>query len=622
MSSQAPSVEPKNHLTVTNTQPNNINYASRIAGSEPNLEAPPGAEAAEDGEHIRGLAKPSNENLGDTLSSYKVSSIIKEARLVLPVTENHTESQSGKRKNPSSEGTEQSTGKIKRVDTTDNISESMEETDEPPSGIKSQEELYRMLELQQKQIQELMQQTKAQQSVIFTLQQKLQAKPSPKPKIPPLRNSAKKDSDPGHSTIDTASNLPIDAPSSSRASGQRTADQEREDASMDWQPAKSGKGKKTPQSSSMLQAAHVPTNEQQPQQQPKSKPLKVPPINIMCGRPQETINLIKERVKLVGKFSSRRINEKKHVIYTENLVDYKQVLEQLKTESIEYYTFTPKSEKIKSYLLKNLEGDFDESEILTELRDQNIGGVEFLKVTRFTTRKSIAENRKLPMFIVQLSPTSAGAHVHLIKRLLFQQVLWEKLKKPDRSQCKRCQGIGHAASNCNCKPRCVKCTDTHPIGECPIKNVTLDIDDPRYIKPKCVLCKGEGHPASYRGCPRAIELKKKVQQKIAQAANKRQANLSRISRQVNPQLPFSAVVAAAASHSHVSLPRSDPPSRMQQRKFQSGPSQQPESQESWRGELSRISEYLEKIANGVALNASRIDAIFLALDMDTSNCIQ
>lgn len=149
-----------------------------------------------------------------------------------------------------------------------------------------------------------------------------------------------------------------------------------------------------------------------------NKTSKPPPINILGNCPQKTVDTIKARAKLVGNFSSKRINDVKHVIFTDNLSDYKLVLQLLKDVSIQFYSFTPKEEKVKTYLLKNIEGNFDEKDILNELKNQQIPELEFLKVAEFKTKNSIAKNLKLPMYIVQISSASKAAQLKQVNRLL------------------------------------------------------------------------------------------------------------------------------------------------------------------------------------------------------------
>ncbi|KAL0852945.1 hypothetical protein ABMA27_012738 [Loxostege sticticalis] len=70
-------------------------------------------------------------------------------------------------------------------------------------------------------------------------------------------------------------------------------------------------------------------------------------------------------------------------------------------------------------------------------------------------------------------------------------------KRGTPGQCHRCQLYGHSARNCRARPRCVKCLGDHGTADCARYRATAS--EP----PSCVLCDSAGHPANYRGCPRA-----------------------------------------------------------------------------------------------------------------------
>jgi len=112
----------------------------------------------------------------------------------------------------------------------------------------------------------------------------------------------------------------------------------------------------------------------------------------------------------------------------------------------------------------------------------------------------------LPIFVVQISQSSQINNLKKIKYLFHQLIYWDKLKRRDVIQCKKCQRIGHTASNCNLPYRCVKCGDKHDPGRCGcLPGTRLDRK-----KIFCVNCGEYGHPASYKGCPKIIENRNKL----------------------------------------------------------------------------------------------------------------
>lgn len=60
--------------------------------------------------------------------------------------------------------------------------------------------------------------------------------------------------------------------------------------------------------------------------------------------------------------------------------------------STNFYTFTPKTDKFQTFLLKGLNHTFEEEEIL-ELNSFKINNLKFQKVSRFSTKRSIIEKK-------------------------------------------------------------------------------------------------------------------------------------------------------------------------------------------------------------------------------------
>lgn len=111
--------------------------------------------------------------------------------------------------------------------------------------------------------------------------------------------------------------------------------------------------------------------------------------------------------------------------------------------------------------------------------------------------KKVVFNKKKPEnsnYIIQVSNDSYLAEIKKIKYLAYQKPKWEHLKKTQLFQCKRCQRFGHASSNCQLPFQCVKCSESHAPGECPLK----ETDNKEHLK--CANCGMMGHPATYRGC--------------------------------------------------------------------------------------------------------------------------
>lgn len=246
-----------------------------------------------------------------------------------------------------------------------------------------------------------------------------------------------------------------------------------------------------------------------PEQKKKNKiKLKIPPIFVYEMQVNDSIQLLKKVLKIED-FVIKRYNNKMHAIRLNNLNDFEITKKQLSNVSADYYSFTAKNEKIKSMLLKGVDPETDINYMLEELKSYNDEDIQFLSIKKFQTVKSKIENRALPIFIVQLSPESRMQKLKSIRSVASQIVTWEKIKKQEMTQCKRCQYIGHTAINCGREYRCVKCEIQHEPGQCQVQK-SNELDRSMLY---CCLCKQKGHPASYRGCPKYLELKSRLKAK-------------------------------------------------------------------------------------------------------------
>lgn len=231
---------------------------------------------------------------------------------------------------------------------------------------------------------------------------------------------------------------------------------------------------------------------------------KIPPINIYNVESNEAIKFIKNGLK-INDFKIKELN-KKIILYLTNMSNFARVKTYLEKTKTHFYTYTPKNNKNKTYLLKGLNANNTTDEILQELRIHENENLKFVKVNQFITTKSKREGYILPIFLVQISPESDTKQLKNIRGILYRCVKWEPLKKPEIQQCRNCQGFFHSAVNCFLQHRCVKCNETHEIGKCNVPNETENERDKLF----CVLCNKYGHPASYKGCEKYKELQNKI----------------------------------------------------------------------------------------------------------------
>lgn len=177
-------------------------------------------------------------------------------------------------------------------------------------------------------------------------------------------------------------------------------------------------------------------------------------------------------------------------IFTQQMEIYRKIKDYLLTQGKFLFSNTPKSEKLKTRVLKGVESSHNDQEILQALNGMNIPQVTINKVTM--KRK---DNPDHPHFIVQISQDSVLYNLTRTKFVLNQRIWWEKKYQQDIFQCRKCQRIGHGSANCHLPYRCVKCAGTHEQGKC-----TIPANSDKKIL-KCANCDQMGHAASYRGCP-------------------------------------------------------------------------------------------------------------------------
>lgn len=203
-------------------------------------------------------------------------------------------------------------------------------------------------------------------------------------------------------------------------------------------------------------------------------------------------------------------NPDRCVILPESKETHMATLALLSDKKVSHYTFTPKEERNTPLLLKNVPVDYSLDDIVDEFASLGLSDKIF-KISPI--RSGILA--KFNFYIIQILPGVQISEFLKIHWLFHTRVKIEKFTNREDAQCFKCQMMGHFASNCNMDLRCVKCAQEHTSDVCPLPKGAPKEDL------KCALCKGSGHPASYRGCPKIKEILKKKRQNPAQASNTR-----------------------------------------------------------------------------------------------------
>jgi hypothetical protein len=138
----------------------------------------------------------------------------------------------------------------------------------------------------------------------------------------------------------------------------------------------------------------------------------------------------------------------------------------------------------------NLDTD-DYSETKDEWQSQNANSK--ITITNITTlRKARHRHRPTAHRSIVVFTEDAKAADHCIQHGFFidKQILKAERYAPHLhiTQCYKCHGYGHRATNCKKKEKCGKCAEEHPTAECTSNT------------PKCINCDGK-HEAWHIECP-------------------------------------------------------------------------------------------------------------------------
>lgn len=219
-----------------------------------------------------------------------------------------------------------------------------------------------------------------------------------------------------------------------------------------------------------------------------------------------------------------RVNKSKFRIFCNTIEIKNKLVEYLAKRGYHFNTYMKASEKYIHILIKNT--DIDDPELIREELQQI--NIEPVKIQRHITGY-IRKNKIQPkIWHLILQPNTDTSILFKKRNIGHHIVRYEYMKKPEITQCKRCQRFSHAASSCYLPYRCVKCALQHEPGQCTLNN------NNNTTKPKCANCGGEHTANDAKKCPvfqKAIELKNikkeklKNKQKITVTQNKDNNNM-------------------------------------------------------------------------------------------------
>lgn len=204
-------------------------------------------------------------------------------------------------------------------------------------------------------------------------------------------------------------------------------------------------------------------------------------------------------------------------VYIRDEDEYKNYMEVLEKQNIPFHTYTIKSEKVHSFIVKGIDSEPDIEEIKKDLENYQIPVKSVYKLN--TTRNVYAIHTNNTVYLRDLRKK--------VRYLCYTKITWDRLKNQNSwIQCRRCQKLDHATSNCRGIPKCAKCGEQHITREC---KTVLKEDPNTHTNIKCANCQGP-HLSFSKECP--IIIKKQ------EVAKSKQINArSRITKYVNAPIP-------------------------------------------------------------------------------------
>ena len=226
-----------------------------------------------------------------------------------------------------------------------------------------------------------------------------------------------------------------------------------------------------------------------------------------------------------------------------------------KSKNVEGHSFTPKSLRNPSILLKGLAGCFPPSDVREELlRIDN--SLNIIQIKPFTTKWSKDNKYDLDIFLCTVNSNEDIVKLRKIKIVLHHRIWWDSIKREGPIQCFNCQRFGHGSRYCAYESRCVKCGKNHEANQTEdCTNKANDDGSPSQVF--CINCEQAGHPASFSQCPKRL-LHIKNQEIKAESSNT--IKITRLAEVNSSATPFvTSNISYATTAKKVLQPRTSEP---------------------------------------------------------------
>lgn len=268
-------------------------------------------------------------------------------------------------------------------------------------------------------------------------------------------------------------------------------------------------------------------------------PIKPPPPVFVKGV-ADFPELCKKLIEIIGvdNFVCKASADKLK-IQTSNPDSYRTLVRYLKEEEAQFHTYQLREDKPLRIVIRNLHPSTPTDTIKEELELLSFEVRQVINVLHKINKNP------LPLFFVDLEPTSNSSEIFHLSSLLHTKIKIEEPFKPKSiSQCHNCQQYGHTKAYCGYQPCCVRCGLGHLSSLCP---------NSRDLPTKCALC-SQNHPANYKGCTIYKDLQRR--KKPSSSSNLMHENFKtkftnvQVSHPINHSIP-SQPIPQTQTYAHV-----------------------------------------------------------------------
>lgn len=214
------------------------------------------------------------------------------------------------------------------------------------------------------------------------------------------------------------------------------------------------------------------------------KPKRLPPIVIHGSSKdhKQLVQTVKEHVK--GEFYFKHTKNTTNV-FIKDLSDWNAFKNFAKSAGVDFHTFSLPEEKTHGFVIRGFNNGIEATDVSNSLAEDH--GIKVKNVYLMRTKTT------RPLFLVVTDANIVLKDLqNNIRFVCNTRVFWDRHKNhKGMTQCHKCQGWGHATTNCFAQPRCLKCAKGHSTKDCDLEENGA---------PKCANC-GQDHTANSTSCP-------------------------------------------------------------------------------------------------------------------------